>query len=293
MFENEYWRRLDQETRNLFPLFRYLVLQTETHAFCLALACAALLGFFPASVAFLTLLKYVLHWDAAYNVLIETLKIYFPTNQAFVIRNMEAFAQGYWRTRIQLLSLLWVLLGSAGVFVPLETGLNRLWRVREDRPYWKNQLVGFTLTVACSALALFFVAISTGLHAMIVYLPFDFVRTATRFTVIRTTITCLFVVTIFALYKFLPNKKIESVQVVPAAIIAGVMAEVVRVIFSQILPFLRLTATQGPFSISVSFLLLVYFETFVVLGGAFLASSAERYPWMGFLKTKRSDSPPS
>jgi membrane protein len=293
MFQSEYWQKLKQEIRNLFPLFRYLVLQTETHAFCLAMACAALLGFFPACVAFLTFLKYVLKWDAAYTVLVDTLRIYFPTSQTFVLRNMVRYSEDFGRTRIQLLSLVWVLLGSAGVFVPLETGLNRLWRVREDRPYWKNQLVGFTLTVACSVLALLFVAISTALHAMITYLPFDFIQRATRFTVIRTTITCLFVVTIFALYKFLPNKKIESVQVVPAAIIAGVMAEVVRVIFSQILPFLRLPATQGPFSISVSFLLLVYFETFVVLGGAFLASSAERYPWMGFLKTKRSDSPSS
>ena len=121
MFENEYWQRLDQEIRNLFPLFRYLVLQTETHAFCLAMACAALLGFFPASVAFLTLLKNVLRWDAAYNVLLDTLRIYFPTNQAFVTRNMVTYAQAFGRTRIQLLSLVWVLLGSAGVFVPLET----------------------------------------------------------------------------------------------------------------------------------------------------------------------------
>jgi YihY family inner membrane protein len=290
MFENDAWRRLAREIKNLFPLFRYLVLQTETHAFCLALACAALLGFFPASVALLTLLKYVLHWDAAYNVLLDTLRIYFPTNQPFVIRNMVVFAQSFGRTRTQLLSLVWVLLGSAGVFIPLETGFNRLWQVREDRPYWQNQIVGFTLTLACAALALFFVAISTGLHAMIAYEPLEIVRTATRFIVIRTTITCLFIVTIFALYRFLPNKKIDTAQVLPAAIIAGVMGEVVRAIFSQILPFLRLTATQGPFSISVSFLLLVYFETFVVLGGAFLASQSERYPWMGFLKTKRSDS---
>src|SRR6266481_5131089 len=129
MSRNEYWRRLGEEIRNLFPLFRYLVLQTETHAFCLALACAALLGFFPASVALLTLLKYVLHWDAAYNVLLDTLRIYFPTNQAFVTRNMEVFAQSFGRTRTQLVSLVWVLVGSAGVFIPLETGFNRLWRV--------------------------------------------------------------------------------------------------------------------------------------------------------------------
>ena len=293
MFLSDSWGRLGRAIRNLFPLFRYLVLQTETHAFCLALACAALLGFFPASVALLTLLKYVLHWDAAYNVLLDTLRIYFPTNQAFVIRNMVVFASSFGRTRTEFVSLVWVLVGSAGVFIPLETGLNRLWRVREDRPYWLNQIVGFTLTLACSALALFFVAISTGLHAMTAFLPVEIVRTAARFTVIRSTITCLFVVTIFALYKFLPNKKIETAQVLPAAVIAGVMAEVVRAAFSRVLPLLRLSTTQGPFSISVSFLLLVYIETFVVLGGAFLASQAERYPWMGFLKTKRSDSPPS
>src|SRR5438552_5037691 len=286
MFGENYRLRLVSEIRNLFPLFRYLVLQTETHAFCLALASAALLGFFPASVALLTLLKHVLHWDAAYNVLLDTLRIYFPTNQTFVIRNMVIVSQSFGRTRTQLLSLLWVLVGSAGVFIPLETGFNRLWRVPEDRPYWMNQIVGFTLTVACAALALLFVAISTGLHAMITYMLFDFVRTIATFVVIRATITCLFIVTIFALYKFLPNTNVDTAHVLPAAIIAGIVAEVVRIVFSQILPYLRLPATQGPFNITVSFLLLFYFETFVVLGGAFLASQSERYPWMGFLKSR-------
>src|SRR5438067_6572103 len=187
MIDHGFWRRLGQEIKNLLPLFRYLILQTETHAFCLALACAALLGFFPASVVLLTLLRYVLHWDAAYNVLLDTLRIYFPTSQAFVVRNMVFVAQTFGR-RTQLLSLVWVLMGSAGVFIPLETGFNRLWQVAEDRPYWMNQLVGFTLTLACSALALLFVAISTGLHALInAIMPFDIVRTATRFAVIRTT----------------------------------------------------------------------------------------------------------
>src|SRR5438067_4032244 len=211
MIDHGFWRRLGQEIKNLLPLFRYLILQTETHAFCLALACAALLGFFPASVVLLTLLRYVLHWEAAYNVLLDTLRIYFPTSQAFVICNTVFVAQTFGR-RTQLLSLIWVLVGSSGVFIPLETGFNRLWQAREDRPYWMNQIVGFTLTLGCSALALFFVAISTGLHAVIVYMPFAILQTVTRFAVIRITITCLFIVTIFALYRFLPNKQIETRQ---------------------------------------------------------------------------------
>src|ERR1043166_3238347 len=131
MFLGESARRFLKEIKNLFPLFRYLVLQTETHAFCLALACAALLGLFPASVVLLTFPKYVLHWDAAYNVLLDTLRIYFPTNQTFVIRNMVFVSQSF-RSRTQLLSLVWVLLGSAGGFLPLETGFNRLWQAGEE-----------------------------------------------------------------------------------------------------------------------------------------------------------------
>ena len=100
--------------------------------------------------------------------------------------------------------------------------------------------------------------------------------------------TCFFVVTIFALYKFLPNKKIDTRQVLPAAILAGVMAEFVRIIFIRVVP--DLAPTQGPFSISVTLLLLAYFETFVVLGCAFLAAQTERYPWMGFLPRRKSES---
>ena len=100
--------------------------------------------------------------------------------------------------------------------------------------------------------------------------------------------TCFFVVSIFALYKFLPNKKIDTRQVLPAAILAGVMAELVRTVYVRIVP--DMAATQGPFSISATFLLLAYFETFVVLGCAFMASQTERYPWMGLLPRKRSES---
>ena len=283
------WRRLLREIKNLLPLFRYLILQTETHAFCLALAGAALLAFFPACLVMLAIFKNILKWEGAYDVLLNTLQTYFPVEQDYVVRNLKA--------RLTLLghgselgSLLWVLLGAAGVFIPLETGLNRLWQAREDRPYWLNQIVGFTLTLVCAALGLLFLSISTGLHEAIKLLPFAVVRGIMRFIVIRGTMTCFFVVTIFALYKFLPNKKIDTRQVLPAAILAGVMAEFVRIIFIRVVP--DLAPTQGPFSISVTLLLLAYFETFVVLGCAFLATQTERYPWMG-LPRRRSESSPS
>jgi len=286
--DRDFRQRLKKEIRNLIPLFRYLILQTETHAFCLALAGAALLGFFPSCLVMLAVFKNVLKWNNAYEVLLNTLRAYFPIHHEFVVRNLKVVALRMGR-RSQLTSLLWVLLGSAGVFVPLETALNRLWKIQEDRPYWLNQIVGFTLTVVCAALGLFFLSISTGLHSVINHLPLEIVQRAMRFIVIRVTMTCFFVVAIFALYKFLPNRKIDSYRVLPAAVLAGIMAEVVRVVYINVIPDLQ--PTQGPFATSVTFLLLVYFETFVLLGCAFLATETERYPWMGFLTRKRHDSP--
>src|SRR5215831_13802464 len=186
MFDQDFWRRLEKESRNLFPLFRYLVLQTETHAFCLALAGAALLGFFPACTVVLAVFKNILGWDGAYKVVIKTVQSYFPTNQGAVIGGLE-HSVGLLGRSSQLGSLLWVLLGAAGVFIPLETGLNRLWKIQEDRPYWLNQIVGFTLTIACTMLGLLFLSISTGLHSIINFVPFEIVRAALSFIVIRVT----------------------------------------------------------------------------------------------------------
>ena len=286
MLNQDFWRRLLKEIKNLFPLFRYLVLQTETHAFCLALAGAALLGFFPACLVMLAIFKNVLQWDGAYKILLTTVRSYFPTSQSTVVAGLDNSVRLLGNS-VQLGSLLWVLLGAAGVFIPLEAALNRLWKVQEDRPYWLNQVVGFTLTIVCVLLGLFFLSISALLHEIVSHLYFQTVKDILSFLIIRITMTCLFVVGIFALYKFLPNKKVRASQVLPAAIVAGVMAEIVRVVYTHMVP--NLVPTQGPFSISVSFLLLVYFETFVVLGCAFLATQTERYPWMGFLRRKTTD----
>src|SRR3954449_9917210 len=90
MFDYDFWRRLVREIKNLLPLFRYLILQTETHAFCLALACAALIGFYPTCLVMLSVLKHLLRWNAAYDVFIHTLRLYYPRDQEFVIHNLES-----------------------------------------------------------------------------------------------------------------------------------------------------------------------------------------------------------
>src|SRR5215475_4733671 len=110
------------QRQTLPPLFRYLVLRTETHAFCLALACAALIGFYPFCVLLLSLMKNQFQWDTGFEVVLNTLRAFYPAGQDSLIYNLGVSVRAAGK-RLEFGSVLWVFLGAAGVFIPLEAGL--------------------------------------------------------------------------------------------------------------------------------------------------------------------------
>lgn len=70
----------------------------------------------------------------------------------------------------------------------------------------------------------------------------------------------------------------RSGDVLPAAAVSGLGAEVAHWLYLLALPFHDLHRSQGPYYISISFALLAYFESFVVLAGAYLAADVEPRP---------------
>jgi uncharacterized BrkB/YihY/UPF0761 family membrane protein len=228
----------------------------------------------------------VLEWEGASNVIFAALNEYYPVQPDFLLRNLRVSLER--SNSLEAGTIFWIILGAAGIFIPLEAGLNRLWKVHEDRPYWMNQLVGFILTAACTFLALFFVTITTVIQSSFrLFMPLMFMREVSDYVILKSMAVLLFATTILLFYKFLPNKKISTRQVLPAAFLAGIVAELVKGIYSVILPLLNLSSSQGsqgPYYISISFVVLAYFETFVVLGGAFLATHTELDPWHGFIR---------
>jgi uncharacterized BrkB/YihY/UPF0761 family membrane protein len=254
------------------PLFEQLVLRTESHAYCGSLAFFALMAFYPLCLLLLVVSRSLGAWVPAETVLQATLREYYPEGQAFLLRNLQVSVERYGR-EMTLPAVFWVLLGAAGVFVPLETAFNQLWSAKAHRPYWRNQAVGLLLTGACCALAFLFVVTTAALHALIGGLPLPLVASrALAHAALRLTALSLSVMAIFLFYRFLPNTRIPARSVFPAAVVAGVFAEAVRWLYLQFLPLLELVKSQGPYYVSISFVLLVYFEAFVLLGGAFIAA---------------------
>ena len=272
------WKKIKDEGKRFFPVFRYLFLQTETHAFCAALAFFAFLVFYPLSFVLLSFAKYAMKWDFAYGFLITALIEYYPISHDFLIRNLEASVTNY-GGRLQAKSVLWILLGSAGLFIPIETALNRIWDFGQNRPYWKNQIVGFFVTVTCFLMAILFVITTTMLQSLMAWILPQFLEGAINHLVFKLAAICFTTSIIFLLYKCMPNGSVGMDQVLPAAVFAGFVGEVVRNVYFWTLPLLDFEKTQGLYYVSASFLIFVYVEAFVFLGGAYLAKDLPADVW--------------
>ena len=72
-----------------------------------------------------------------------------------------------------------------------------------------------------------------------------------------------------------PNGKVKAKQVLPAAIIAGVLLEGAKYIYIACLPTLDFQEVYGPFSVSVTLMFWAFISGLLLLGGAHL-SAAER-----------------
>jgi membrane protein len=247
--------------RRPLPLVSRLLLSIETHALCGALAFFAMLGFYPLSLLFVSLAKYVLRSPDAHQVVRLALQSYYPAGQEFLLRNLEASS---WQLRgeVSLAAVLWILLGGAGVFIPLEMAFNRLWGFAESRPYWHNQLVGFALTVACWVMAVALV------------LAVSRVPAAWRAPALWLGAPMLVAAALFLAYRLLPHGPVPTGIAASAALLTAVACEVTRWVFLLVLPRLDLGRSHGPFQVSVSFLMFAYVEAYVLLAGADLAAEA-------------------
>jgi len=254
---------------------KYL-LRTDVHTFAFSVAANSILSFFPFVVLLMTLIRRVFHSRVMYDVVVELLRDYLPAGQEFVIRNLNAMVDA--RQRVQIASLIILLVTSTGIFVPLEVALNRIWRFPSNRSYLGNQLVSLGLAFACGVLALLSIGMTAG-----VVRPFEFllrghapavVRLA-GFLAMKVFAIGASIAIFFLIYWVLPNGKIPARAVLPTAIIMGLLSEALKYGYIMALPRLDFAEVYGPFALSVSLMFWAFLTGLLLLAGANL--SAEEY----------------
>lgn len=251
------------------------IARTDVHTFAFSVAANAILSFFPFMLLLMTLIRRVFHSRLMYEVVVQLLRDHLPAGQDFVIRNLNALVSA--RQQAQLLSLLILLITSTGVFMPLEVALNRVWGFPNNRSYVRNQLISVGLTFCSGVLALLSVALTAGNIVLLKNVRFHdilMVRSA-WFLALRIFAVAASIAIFFLIYWLLPNGKVPALAVLPAAVIMGVLSEVLKYCYILALPRLNFQEVYGPFAISVSLMFWAFLTGLLLLTGAYL--SAERH----------------
>ncbi len=249
------------------------LLRTEVHTFAFSVAANAILSFFPFLLLLMTLIRYVFHSQVMYSVVESLLRDYIPTGQEFVIRNLNALVSAHHRA--QVFSLAMLLITSTGIFMPLEVALNRVWGFRNNRSYFKNQLISLGLVFACGSLAL----LSVGLTAENVPLVKRLLHgyggwyvTLADFVTMKVFSILASIAIFFLVYWLLPNGKVPARAVLPAAVIMGLLSEALKYAYIYALPRLNFAEVYGPFAISVSLMFWAFLSGMLLLTGAHLSA---------------------
>ena len=251
---------------------KYLM-QTDVHTFAFSVAANSILSFFPFVMLMMTLIRRVFHSRVMYDVVVELLRDYLPAGQEFVIRNLNSMVNS--RQRVQLFSLVILLITSSGIFLPLEVALNRIWRFDKNRSYLGNQVVSFGLAFACGALALMSIGLTAGPVAFMEWIlrgyGTGFVRVV-GFLVMKVFAIAASIAIFFLVYWVLPNGKVPARTVLPAAIIMGLLSEALKYAYILALPWLNFQEVYGPFALSVTMMFWAFLSGLLLLAGAHLSA---------------------
>lgn len=251
---------------------RYLT-KTEAHTFAFSVAANAILSFFPFMVLLIWLIRNVFHSQIMFDVVAQFLRAHLPTNQEFVIRNLDMLVGS--RKRVKLASVVILLISSTGVFLPLEVAFNQIWGFARNRSYLGNQIVSLLLAFACGILTLVSVVLAAGnqwaLQVIMLGHKNVIVTVLTGITV-KILATLSSVGTFFLLYWILPHGKVNPRSVLPSAVSMGILWEVGRYFYVKALPWINFPEVYGPFSISVTLMFWAFISGLMVLAGAQLAS---------------------
>ncbi|HUI84585.1 MAG TPA: YihY/virulence factor BrkB family protein [Candidatus Binatia bacterium] len=258
--------------RHGLSTLRYLM-QTEVHTYAFSVAANSILSFFPFIVLLLSVIRRVFHSQAMYGVVLQLLRAYLPSNRDFVIRNLQFLASV--RGRGQILSLVMLLITSAGIFMPLEVALNSIWGFRQNRSYARNLVISLGLALACGCLAMLSIALTAQNLRMLGRVAGDrnFVFQGLGFVLMKASAIVATICIYFLIYWVLPNGKVPARAVLPAAIVTGVVSEAAKYLYILVLPWLNFQEVYGPFSVSVTLIFWSFWSGMLLLGGAYLSAA--------------------
>lgn len=259
--------------RALSPTLRYWM-QTEVHVYAFSIAANVLLSFFPFLIIAMSLARPVFGNRATVAAIDFIFRDYLPGALGQFLHSgaRNNLPQG---RPLQVVSLVLLLFTANGIFEPLEVALNRVWGIRKNRSFFRNQLVSLAMIFACGGLALLSFGV-TALHQE--SLNVSRVQASIEVFFLKIAALPLAALILFLIYRFLPNGKPPLHRVIPAAIGVGLLLEALKYVNILVWPRfqVKIAREYGVFQYSVTLIFLGVFTSLLVLAGAEWAARGHR-----------------
>lgn len=181
------------------------------------------------------------------------------------VRSLTRFARGF-----EAVSLLLIVWGSSGIFIPVEMALNRAWGSGPHRAFWKSRLLAFVMTVAGGLLALLSVALTVLARSYTREWP-----TLAGLGVKLSAVSLSWFL-FFLIYRVIPDAPVGSGVAARAALWAGGAWEGAKYLFVFNLGRMNLQAFYGPLAFAVSLVLWAYLSSLVLVLGALMCPVGAR-----------------
>jgi membrane protein len=181
------------------------------------------------------------------------------------VRSLSRLSRG-----VEIASLLLIVWGSSGIFMPVEMVLNKAWGGgRMHREFWKSRLLAFLMTMAGGLLALVSVALTITARSYTKEWP---ILAGLGVKASALSLTC---VLFFLIYRVIPDPPVGTRVAVKAALWAGFAWEAAKYGFVFQLGRMNIQAYYGPLAFAVSLVLWAFVSSLVLVFGALMAPVAE------------------
>jgi membrane protein len=260
---------LRQLFSGITPVFRYWM-DTEVHVFAFSIAANVLLAFFPFLIICVSLGRVFFQPQTVVDALDLAFRDIFPSALGKFMHNNLPDPQ-----RVELLSIFILLFSANGIFEPLEVALNKVWGIRKNRSFLRNQVVSLALIFVCGTLVLLSLGLAAVRQSNLTGFALELWISILFYKAAAIPISVL---VLFLIYRYLPNGRPPVQRVLPAAIGVGILLEALKTLNTWIWPAFdqKLQREYGVFRYSATLIFLSFLSSMLVLGGAEWAARGHR-----------------
>ena len=258
-------------SRYLHRLFRKYI-KDECHIFASSIAFYSIFSLFPAMLIFISLTGIVINKFSIQADILVFVEERIPIIYGFVDNNITRIIENW--ASIGIIGFIFLFLSSTYVFDSIQFALNKIFKAKTQRRYWKQKLFGFLIIFLILLIIIITFSISTGLfylsNNIIEFFNIEESISVNIPRILSVIIGILFNFLIFVLvYYFGTHRDISLKKVYKGALTIAIGWEGVKHLFIiYINRFSDYQLAYGSIASVIAFLLWVYISSLIFLLGA-------------------------